>query len=83
VFVNVLNRNPKRDITARIDNAGAKSPGEVAVWEMNPTDLKAVNTFDDRKVRPATRTVAVAASGSGFDYKFPAHSLTILTLKMD
>jgi alpha-N-arabinofuranosidase len=84
VFLNVLNRSSRRDITARIDNAGEKAPGEVAVWEMNHPDQKAVNTFeDDKKVRPATRTVAVTVSGSGFDYRFPAHSLTILTLKVD
>jgi alpha-N-arabinofuranosidase len=84
VFVNVLNRSSKQDITARIDSTGGKIPSEVAVWEMNHTDLKTVNTFEnDKEVRPTTRTVAVTANGNGFDYKFPAHSLTILTLKVD
>ncbi len=83
-FLNVLNRSSKLDIAARIASAGGKVPGEIAVWEMNHPDLKAVNTFeDDKKVRPTTRTIAVTATGNGFVYKFPAHSLTILTLKLE
>jgi len=72
------------DITARIDAAGGRLPSEINVWEMNNPDLKAANSFaDDKKVRPATRTVAIAPAGNGFGYKFPAHSLTILTLKLE
>jgi alpha-N-arabinofuranosidase len=83
-FLNVLNRSSKLDIAARIASAGGKVPSEIAVWEMNHPDLKAVNTFeDDKKVRPTTRTIAVTATGNGFVYKFPAHSLTILTLKLE
>jgi len=83
-FLNVLNRSSGMDITARIDSAAGGMPREAAVWEMNNPDLKAVNSFeDDKKVRPAARTVAVNAAGNGFVYKFPAHSLTILTLKME
>jgi len=84
LFLNVLNRSSLQDITARIDSAAGKLPREAAVWEMNHSDLKAVNTFqDDRKIRPATRTVSVTPAGGGFTYKFPAHSLTILTLQVD
>ena len=83
-FLNVLNRSSKLDIAARIDSAGERVPAEIGVWEMNHPDLKAVNTFeDDKKVRPTTRTIAVSATGNGFVYKFPAHSLTILTLKLE
>ena len=83
-FINVLNRSSKMDIAARIDVAGGRVPAEIAVWEMNNPDLKAVNTFeDDKRVRPTTGTVAVTATGNRFDYKFPAHSLTVLTLKLE
>jgi len=83
-FINVLNRSSKMDIAARIEAAGGRIASEVTVWEMNNPDLKAVNSFaDDKKVRPTTRTVAVTPAGSGFDYKFPAHSLTVLTLKLE
>jgi alpha-L-arabinofuranosidase len=46
-------------------------------------DLKATHTFgDDKKVRPATRTFMAQVQNNGFNYPFPAHSLTILRLKL-
>lgn len=79
VFVNVLNRSEKTDITARIENVGAAPAGTVSVWELNHPDLKATHTFGkDAVVRPATRSASVKTSGDGFDYTFPKHSLTIL-----
>ncbi len=81
VYLNVLNRSEKMDIASRIDNVTGKLGGEVAVWEMNHSDLKAVHTFgDDRKVRPSVRTVTVAVENNGFTYRFPKHSLTILRM---
>jgi alpha-L-arabinofuranosidase len=49
---------------------------------MTNSDLKAVNDFGSPKVRPATRTAALALAGNGFTYSFPKHSLTILRLKL-
>jgi hypothetical protein len=41
--------------------------------------LKATHTFGkDTLVRPVTRSLTVKATGSGFEYTFPKHSLTIL-----
>jgi alpha-N-arabinofuranosidase len=79
VFLNVLNRSEKSDITARIESAAGAPAGPVNVWELNHADLKATHTFgNDKVVRPATRTAAVKAAGNGFEYTFPKHSLTIL-----
>jgi len=79
VFLNVLNRSEKTDITARIDNVAGAPTGPVSVWELNHPDLKATHTFGkDTVVRPATRSVSVKAGGNGFEYTFPRHSLTIL-----
>ena len=79
VFVNVLNRSEKTDITARIENVAGAPSGPVSVWELNHPDLKATHTFGkDAVVRPATRSASVKASGNGFEYTFPKHSLTIL-----
>lgn len=84
VFVNVLNRSEKLDITTRIENVGGRLDANVGVWEMTHVDLKATHTFgDDRRVRPVTRSAAVAMSGNGFSYTFPKHSLTILRLKVN
>ena len=82
VFVNVLNRSEKTDLVARIENVAAAAPGTVSVWELNHPDLKATHTFGrDAIVRPTTRSATVKASGNGFEYTFPRHSLTILKLQ--
>jgi alpha-N-arabinofuranosidase len=80
ICVNVLNRSEKTDITARIDNVAGAPSGPVSVWELNHPDLKATHTFGkDTVVRPTTRRASVKTSGSGFEYTFPKHSLTILS----
>jgi alpha-L-arabinofuranosidase len=79
VFVNVLNRSEKTDITARIENVAGAPSGPVSVWELSHPDLKATHTFGkDALVRPVTRSASVKTSGNGFEYTFPKHSLTIL-----
>ena len=83
LFVNVLNRSKDRDLATRVESQAAPMTGDVAVWELNHPDLKATHTFgDDRKVRPSTRNIKVAVEGGGFTYTFPAHSLTILKVKL-
>jgi alpha-N-arabinofuranosidase len=83
VYVNALNRSKDKDIVTRIDNQEGRIESEIGVWEMNHPDLKATHTFgDDKKVRPATRAVTVSVDNNGFNYKFPAHSLTILRLRL-
>jgi alpha-N-arabinofuranosidase len=83
VCLNVLNRSASRDIATRIDNVTGRLSGQVDIWQLNHPDLKATHGFgDDRKVRPVTRTETVALAGNGFVYKFPAHSLTILRLRV-
>lgn len=84
IYLNVLNRSEKLDISSRVDNVEGKLDSQVGVWEMNHNDFKATHTFgDDKKVRPATRTASVSLSGNGFTYTFPKHSLTILKLKVN
>jgi alpha-N-arabinofuranosidase len=83
IYLNVLNRSKDKDLSTRIDNQEGQLESEVGVWEMNHPDLKATHTFgDDKKVRPVTRTVTSALQNNGFSYTFPAHSLTILRLRL-
>ena len=84
VYVNVLNRSKSQDIETRIENQeGTLTPG-VAVWQMNYPDLKATHTFgDDKKVLPKTSTLTATLSKNSFVYTFPAHSLTILRLRLE
>jgi alpha-L-arabinofuranosidase len=80
VFVNVLNRSRDKEFAASIEGlAGVAPGGPVVVWQMNHPDLKATHTFgDDNKVRPRTFSAAL----SNGQFTFPAHSLTILKLKL-
>jgi alpha-N-arabinofuranosidase len=84
LFINVLNRSRDRAIATRIENQEGRLATDAAVWELNHPDLKATHTFgDDRKIRPATRKVSLALDNNAFTYTFPAHSLTILRLKLE
>jgi alpha-N-arabinofuranosidase len=84
LFLNVLNRSEKMDISTRIDNVEGTLGASASAWELNHTDLKATHTFgEDKKVRPATRTVALDISKNGFTYTFPKHSLTILSVGLN
>jgi alpha-N-arabinofuranosidase len=83
LFLNVLNRSRDRDIAARVESQQGALRPEADVWEMNHPDLEATHTFgDDRKVRPVTRQAGLDLSGNAFTYTFPAHSLTILRLRL-
>ncbi|MBI1760270.1 MAG: alpha-N-arabinofuranosidase [Acidobacteria bacterium] len=83
LFVNVLNRSKDKDLTTRIDNQEGQLTNAVGVWELNHPDLKATHTFgDDKKVRPVTRNLTATVENNGFNYTFPAHSLTILRLRL-
>lgn len=84
VYVNVLNRSPDRDIATRVESQEGVPAAQVGVWEMNHPNLKATHTFgDDRKVRPVTRTASVDVRDAGFTWTFPAHSLTILRMRVE
>jgi alpha-L-arabinofuranosidase len=51
---------------------------------MNYADLKATHAFgDDKKVVPKTSTLTATVSRNSFVYTFPAHSLTILRLRVE
>jgi alpha-N-arabinofuranosidase len=82
VDVNVLNRSRDRDLTTAIEAAGGQWDRTAQVWQMNDTDLKAVNTFaNDKRVRPSVSAAPLDADRATARYTFPAHSLTILKLK--
>ena len=83
VYLNILNRSKDKDIVTRIENQGGEIRSELGVWEMNHPDLKATHTFgDDKKVRPIERTVSTSVKNNEFNYTFPAHSLTILRVRL-
>lgn len=80
VSVNAPSMQP---LLTRIENQEGQLTNAVGVWELNHPDLKVTHTFgDDKKVRPVTRNVTAQLQNNGFNYTFPAHSLTILRLKL-
>jgi len=81
----VLNRSKDKEITASVESATGQLPADIDVWQMNHSDLKAEHTFgNDKKVVPTTRqSLTVQGDARGFAYSFPAHSLTILKIKVD
>ncbi len=83
VFVNVLNRSKSQDIADRIENQEGTLAGGGEVWQMNYPDLKATHTFgDDKKIVPSVSDLKARLERNGFVHTFPAHSLTILKLKL-
>ena len=84
VYVNVLNRSKSQDIATRIQNEEGALKPEVGVWQMDYPDLKATHTFgDDKKVVPKTSAITAPLDKNGFSYTFPAHSLTLLRLRLE
>src|SRR6185369_2562876 len=83
IYVNVLNRSKDKEISTRLENQEGQLESTVGVWEMNNSDLKATHTFgSDQKVRPVTRTITTVLQNNSFNYTYPAHSLSILRLKL-
>lgn len=83
LYLNVLNRSEKMDISTAIQNVEGRLGESATVWEMNHPDLKATHTFGaDTKVRPAIRNVALKIEAGKFTYIFPKHSLTILRVPL-
>ena len=83
LFVNVVNRSKDKDLTTAITTQDRVPEATVGVWQMNNADLKATHTYGrDTTVRPVTSTAAATVSGSTLTYTFPAHSLTILKVKI-
>jgi alpha-L-arabinofuranosidase len=82
VYVNVLNRSKDRDIAASLENESGQFEPQATVWQMNNPDLKATNTFGEERVRPTTSATTLQGTSGSPRYTFPAHSLTILKLKL-
>ena len=80
--MNVLNRSKDRDIAASLENESGRFAPEAALWQMNNPDLKATNTFGEER-GPAHHVGHHPPGDVGrARYTFPAHSLTILKLKL-
>jgi alpha-N-arabinofuranosidase len=80
LVLSVVNRHRDQAIETEIDVADKQVQGPVEVSEVNGPDIKAENDFSSTKVRTVTRTVT--ADGRRLRYAFPAHSYTMLKMKL-
>ena len=78
LMLSVINRSPDQDVTAEIRLTGSLPEGPASVEEVNGADWKVTNSF----AQPDAVTVREASIdnfGSGTRYRFPAHSVTVIT----
>ncbi len=80
LVVNVTNRHQTQDIVADVDIADKQLSGAVAISEVNGPDIKAENDFNMTRVKTVQRSVS--AQGKRLTYTFPAHSFTMLKVKL-
>jgi alpha-N-arabinofuranosidase len=84
LYVNVLNRSKSQDIATRIESQEGALSKTAELWQMNHADLKATHTFgDDKKVAPVRKPLTAQFERNALTYTFPAHSLSILKLKLE
>jgi alpha-N-arabinofuranosidase len=81
VFINVVNRNKEKAITAEIISDEHAFNGKAEASVVTSDSLSAAFTFDKQKEYiPATK--AIEASGNAIPYTFPAHSFTQIKVEM-
>jgi alpha-N-arabinofuranosidase len=80
LVLNVVNRHQTESIPAEIEAEDKQFSGEASVVELNGPDIKAENSFEAIKVKPAARSIG--ASGRKLAYTFPPHSYTMLKVKL-
>ncbi len=80
LVLNVVNRSEDQAITAVIEAEDKQFSGEVTIAEVNGPDIKAENDFNSSKVRTVERSAH--AQGKKLTHSFPAHSYTMLKMKL-
>jgi len=77
----VVNRDRERGHAATIDLGAAAVTGGLEVSEVNGPDVNAMNSFaEPDTVRVHPRRVEVA--GATIEYDFPAHSVSVLRMRL-
>jgi alpha-L-arabinofuranosidase len=78
LMLSVVNRSPDTDVTAEIRLNGSFSSAQARVEELNAGDWTATNSFDQPDA-VSVREGTIAGFESGVRYRFPAHSLSVIT----
>ena len=77
----VVNRDRERELVATIDLGDAEAARGVDVAEVNGPDVTATNSFDNPRLVDV-REWRADLGGRRFAYPFPAHSVTVLGLRL-
>ncbi len=80
LVVNVVNRHRDQPVEAELQVEDKQFSGPVSVSEVNGPDIKAENDFGKTAVKTTERSAT--ASGNKLRYTFPAHSYTMLKVKL-
>jgi len=80
LVLSVVNRHRDQPVDVEIEAQDKQFSGTAAVSEINHPDIKAENDFNQTKVKTVERSVT--ASGHTLRYTFPAHSFTMLKMKL-
>jgi alpha-N-arabinofuranosidase len=79
--LSVVNRHLSDEVRARITLDGEDSIESASLSVLNSSDVRDVNTFEDPH-RVKAKRVKAAISGRSFVHAFPAHSLSVFSLKL-
>jgi alpha-L-arabinofuranosidase len=80
LVLNVVNRHKDQAVETEFEAQDKEFAGAVEVSEVNGPDIKAENDFGSTKVQAVSRTAQ--AQGKRLRYTFPAHSYTMLKVKL-
>jgi alpha-N-arabinofuranosidase len=80
LVLNVVNRHRDQALDTEIQLEDKQFAGAVEVSEINAADIKAENSFDSTAVKTVSRSAT--AEKNLLRYSFPAHSYTMLKVKL-
>jgi alpha-N-arabinofuranosidase len=81
LVINVVNRHLEKSIETNIVNQFGKLQGKATVYTVNSGNISDENSVDQQKVKTQSKEVAVKENG--LVYSFPAHSFTMIKVKLD
>jgi alpha-N-arabinofuranosidase len=79
--IGVVNRDRDHGHRATIDLGGATAAGELQIAEVNGPDVDAVNSFE-RPDLVGVREQRRPVSGQRLEHEFPAHSVSVLRVRL-
>ena len=80
LILSVVNRHRDQAIETAFELQDKRFEGAVEISEVNGPDVKSENDFGKETVKVSTR--AAQAAGAKLSYRFPAHSYTMLKVRI-